>query len=95
MAPQTTYPTTYQGVRDPDNPITPGASNQVSSTRQQNVGPNERAASVIAGGVIVGYGPGRQDLAGLVIAALATGLICRGVTGHCAVYQAAAINTAR
>ncbi len=37
---------------------------------------------------------GREDLVGLLIAALATGLICRGVTGHCAVYEAAGINTA-
>jgi len=60
-----------------------------------NVGPKERAASVLGGGLIVGYGLGRLDLTGLLIAALATGLICRGIVGHCAVYEAAGINTAR
>jgi hypothetical protein len=47
------------------------------------------------GGLLVGFGLGRGDLTGLVIAALSTGLICRGVAGHCAVYEAAGINTAR
>jgi uncharacterized membrane protein len=50
------------------------------------VGDTERVTSVLLGGALVGYGLERADLAGLLIAADATGLICRGVTGHCAVY---------
>jgi uncharacterized membrane protein len=87
MAEQTTYKTTRQGVRDLDNPI--------RRTRQPNVGPGERALSMAVGGVLVGYGLGRGGVAGLLMAALSTGLICRGASGHCAVYEAAGINTAK
>ena len=110
MAAQTIYPTTHQGVRNLDNPIRTsrvaiGPPREVESTPHQgvtsaedtriNVGPRERAVSMLIGAVTVGYGLGRVDLTGLLIATLATGLICRGVVGHCAVYEAAGINTAR
>jgi uncharacterized membrane protein len=96
MAEQTIYPTTHQGVRDLDNPMqTAGRPQRAVSTRPQNVGQGERAASVLMGGIVVGYGLWRRDLTGLLIAAVSTGLICRGVTGHCAVYEAAGINTAQ
>jgi hypothetical protein len=105
MTAQTTYRSTHQGVRDLDHPprggaVTVGPPEAVETAARGegtriNVGPTERAASVLAGGLVVGYGLGRRDLAGLLIAALATGLICRGIVGHCAVYEAAGINTAR
>ena len=111
MTAQAIYPTTHQGVRDLSNPIRAsrvaiGQPKEVESMPRRgmtssdgdtriNVGPRERAASMLIGAVIVGYGLGRRDLAGLLIAALATGPICRGVVGHCAVYEAAGINTAR
>lgn len=86
MATQTMYRMTRQGVRDLDNPV------QVK--RRENVGSGERALSVALGAVLVGYGLGRRDLAGLLTAAVSTGLICRGLSGHCAVYEAAGIDTA-
>ncbi len=95
MATQTTYPATHQGVRDLDNPISTRTTSKRGSDRPQNVGPNERVASMLLGGLIVGYGLGRVDLTGLLLSALATGLICRGVAGHCEVYEALGINTAR
>ncbi len=94
MAAQTTYPVTHQGVRDLDNPRGGDVAGRGEGYRIK-VGPKERAASILGGGLIVGYGLGRRDLTGLMIAALATGLICRGIVGHCAVYEAAGINTAR
>ena len=109
MTAQVIYPATHQGVRDLNNPIRAsrvaiGPPREVESMPRRgitnsddrmNVGPRERAVSMLIGAVAVGCGLGRRDLAGLLIASLATGLICRGVVGHCAVYEAVGINTAR
>jgi uncharacterized membrane protein len=87
MATQTIYPLTRQGVRDLDHPM------QVK--RRENVGRHERAASVVLGGLLAGFGLGKGGVAGLLTAAASMGLICRGLSGHCAVYEAAGLDTAR
>jgi uncharacterized membrane protein len=84
------YPMTHQGVRDLDNPIRPGRR-----AGGVNVGPDERAASALGGAVLAGFGLARGDLCGLLLAAAGGALAYRGVTGHCAGYAAAGIDTAR
>ena len=63
-------------------------------TRPQNVGEIERVASVIGGATLglVGLASGRWS--GLALGVVGGGLVCRGVTGHCQVYEALGINTA-
>ncbi len=60
----------------------------------ENVGTNERWASVIAGGALALYGLRRRGVAGLALAVAGGALVRRGITGHCPVYQRAGINTA-
>ena len=75
------------------------SSNVVSSTppsttatghhaRRVNVGQGERLASVAAGAALALYGLGRRSLGGLVLAAVGAALGWRGITGHCALYEA-------
>jgi len=80
------YPTTRQGVRDLDNPL---------SASPVNVGPNERVLSTLGGGILVGFGLCQASLMGLILAAAGGALAYRGITGHCHTYAAVGINTAR
>jgi uncharacterized membrane protein len=59
-----------------------------------NVGDAERLACNIGGGVLVAAGLLRGGLKGLVMAGLGGALVYRGVTGHCACYNAMGLNTA-
>jgi uncharacterized membrane protein len=62
-----------------------------------NVGANERTVSLAAGGVLalLGLSRGvRGSVPGLLVAALGGGLIYRGVSGHCHLYQALGMDTA-
>jgi uncharacterized membrane protein len=59
-----------------------------------NVGRNERIASIIGGGSLLAYGLTRKSWEGWVLAALGSGLVYRGATGHCDVYQAFGVHTA-
>ena len=59
-----------------------------------NVGDNERKASVVAGGALALYGLSRKSWSGALLAAVGGGLVYRGVTGHCAAYEALSQNTA-
>lgn len=52
-----------------------------------NVPLEERIASGLAGGALVAMGLTRGSLGGLVLAAAGGGLLYRGVTGHCMLYQ--------
>ena len=54
-----------------------------SHERQVNVGPNERAVSVAAGGILALLGLSRASLPGLLVAGVGGAMIYRGVTGHC------------
>ena len=88
MADAMSFPMTRQGVRDLDHPISPGAG-------QVNVGATERAFSTLGGALLAGYGTGQGGLWGLIFAAAGAGLIYRGATGHCSLYAATGVNTAR
>ncbi len=58
-----------------------------------NVGQTERWVSIIGGSSLLAYGLTRRDPAGFGIAALAGGLLWRGASGHCGMYQALGVNT--
>ncbi|MFL5241788.1 MAG: SRPBCC family protein [Gemmataceae bacterium] len=62
--------------------------------RPINVAEAERVACTIGGAALAVYGLSRGSLGGLILAGLGSGLICRGVTGHCAVYESMGISTA-
>jgi hypothetical protein len=61
---------------------------------QVNVGQMERLASVIAGGTILMTMGGLRSLRGVAATAVASGLIWRGLSGHCGLYQRLGIDTA-
>jgi len=61
----------------------------------RNVGPLERWASGVSGGLLTFYGITRRDWAGALLALLGSGFIYRGLSGHSYAYQALSINTAR
>jgi len=67
---------------------------QQGEQQQQNVSDAERAVSVAAGAIAAMAGLGRGGLPGLLITAVGGGLIYRGVSGHCPMYQSLDINTA-
>jgi uncharacterized membrane protein len=52
-----------------------------------NVGGNERVLSAVLGALLVGRGLRRRSLGGLLISAAGGGLVYRGVTGRCGVYE--------
>lgn len=60
-----------------------------------NVGETERLLSAVGGGALALYGLTRGSFGGIVLALIGGGLVYRGTTGHCDVYEAAGINTAR
>lgn len=60
----------------------------------QNVSPAERVISAVSGGALVTYGLKTGGLFGTALSLLGGGLLYRGATGHCHVYDAAGITTA-
>jgi uncharacterized membrane protein len=58
-----------------------------------NVGKVERQVSVAAGVGTVALGVARRDLPGLLLAALGAGLLYRGASGHCSVYDALGVDS--
>ena len=60
-----------------------------------NVSQPERLASIVGGGTLIGFGLQKKSWVGWGMAALGGALVYRGVLGHCDVYQALGINTAR
>jgi uncharacterized membrane protein len=64
-----------------------GLSNQHAS-EQINVSDTERHFSMIGGTVLVVCGLLRGSLSGLALVAIGGGLIYRGQTGHCHLYEA-------
>jgi uncharacterized membrane protein len=60
----------------------------------QNVNNPERVASAVAGGALLAYGIKHGGMAGSLMSLLGGGLLLRGATGHCQVYDAAGIDTA-
>jgi uncharacterized membrane protein len=61
---------------------------------EQNVGNTERIASAVTGGALVALGLKQRGFFGTVLSVLGGGLLLRGATGHCHVYDAAGIDTA-
>jgi hypothetical protein len=61
---------------------------------QVNVGQMERLASVIAGGTILMTMGGLRSLRGAAATAIGAGMIWRGLSGHCGLYQQLGIDTA-
>jgi uncharacterized membrane protein len=60
-----------------------------------NVGPDERAVSVLAGALLGVLGLRRQSAAGWAIAAVGGAFVYRGFTGHCNTYDALGIDTSK
>jgi uncharacterized membrane protein len=60
-----------------------------------NVSETERWISLIGGTSLAAWGLARRDKGGLGLTALGGFLLWRGATGHCDMYQAFGINTAR
>src|SRR5688500_2456876 len=65
-----------------------------SSWRPTNVGRDERLVSAASGAILAMLGAGRRDLLGLLIAGAGAGLVYRGATGHCSMYEALGLSTA-
>ncbi|MDQ2948949.1 MAG: DUF2892 domain-containing protein [Acidobacteriota bacterium] len=74
-----------------------GTTSTATSRHRQsgNVSQTERLASIIGGGTLIGFGIQKKSWAGWGMAALGGALVYRGALGHCDVYQALGINTAR
>jgi uncharacterized membrane protein len=64
-------------------------------THDVNVGRGERWGSIIAGAALVTCGFKRRSFSGTALALLGGGLLDRGMTGYCRLYQALGIDTAR
>jgi uncharacterized membrane protein len=60
----------------------------------RNVGPLERWASGVSGGLLTFYGITRRDWGGALLALFGSGFMYRGLSGHSYVYQALGVNTA-
>jgi hypothetical protein len=77
------------------------ASETMSAIQRQlpagygNVGQDERLLCLVGGGALALYGLGTRSPAGLATALLGGYLAYRGYTGHCMVYEALGIDTAR
>ena len=64
-----------------------------STGPEQNVNNSERVVSGVAGGALIAYGFKHGGLLGMTLSLLGGGLLHRGATGHCYVYEAAGVNT--
>ena len=71
------------------------ASSASRGPARRNVDDSERWASAIAGGMLALFGIERRSFGGALLAALGAGLIARGVSGHCGVYQRLGIDGRR
>jgi uncharacterized membrane protein len=79
----------------PDNFGTDGQRRSGSRNTLINIGDTERLVTGIGGGLLAGYGLSRGSLGGVALALAGGVLAYRASTGHCNVYEAAGINTAR
>lgn len=62
------------------------------TARKINVGDTERKVSMGIGAFLGMYGLSRRSLSGLLLAGIGVGLVRRGMTGHCPVYQSAGMD---
>lgn len=63
------------------------------SQRGVNVGEAERWASIFGGAALIAAGLKKGSIPGLAVSALGGGLLWRGLTGHCGVYNAMDVST--
>jgi uncharacterized membrane protein len=70
-------------------------TNTKKLSRGKNVSESERMASVVGGGALVAWGVARRGWDGALLAAIGSGLLYRGTTGHCDMYQMLGMNTAK
>jgi len=75
--------------------ISTGRLRQGGATGAVNVGEGERWLSLAGGSLLAAVGLSRGSVEGLALAALGGGLVYRGLTGHCPVYQSLEVNTAQ
>ena len=59
-----------------------------------NVSNPERWLSVVAGVALAAYGVTRRSLSGVVLAGVGGGLVWRGATGHCPIYETLGLTSA-
>lgn len=59
----------------------------------QNVNDAERVASAVAGGALLAYGLKHGGVPGTLLSVLGGGMLIRGTTGHCHVYDALGVDT--
>lgn len=57
-----------------------------------NVGDTERLVSAVGGGLLTAYGINRGGTLGILLSVLGGGLLLRGATGHCQVYDAMGVD---
>ena len=75
---------------------TPWGSRRTNrGSEELNVGEEERWVSAVGGGALAVVGLMRGGWSGALLALLGGGLVYRGVTGHCDLYERLEINTAR
>jgi uncharacterized membrane protein len=60
-----------------------------------NISRAERWGSALGGAALAFYGLKRRSLGGVALSAVGATLIYRGLTGHCGLYEALGVNTAR
>ena len=75
-------------------PRAQGRRPRAGQDRAINVNEIERYASAFGGGALAVYGLSRGSIGGLALALVGGGLVYRGVTGHCHMYEALGVNTA-
>jgi uncharacterized membrane protein len=68
-------------------------SRQTSLKSEVNVNQTERMASAVTGGALAVIGIARGGWSGWLLALTGGGLVYRGATGHCGVYQALGIDS--
>lgn len=73
----------------------PGDTLEAGVREGRNVGDVERWASAVAGLALALYGVNKRGNSGWLMAAIGGMLLQRGATGHCQVYEAIGLNSAR
>jgi uncharacterized membrane protein len=87
---QSTHPLQH---RDAGRPVARRRRSAIT-TRGVNVHHNERLVSALAGGLALAWGLTRRSTLGKAAALAGSGLVYRGVSGHCHMYQAIGVSTA-
>jgi uncharacterized membrane protein len=66
-----------------------------STATETNIGPIGRWGAVMSGVALAAYGLKRRSLGGAALSLAGAGLVYRGLTGYCQIYQALGINTSQ